>query len=73
MAQIRKDMLISEVLQTNENMAAILMHEGMYCISCPAHQFESLEDAALVHGLDPDILEARLNAFLAAVAEVEAG
>ena len=36
MAQVTKDMLIAEVLQTNENMANILMREGMHCIGCPA-------------------------------------
>ena len=67
MAQVTKDMLIAEVLQTNENMANILMREGMRCIGCPAHQFESLGEAAMVHGIDPDTLVARLNAFLQAV------
>ena len=67
MAQVTKDMLIAEVLKTNENMANILMREGMHCIGCPAHQFESLGEAAMVHGIDPDTLVARLNAFLQAV------
>lgn len=69
MAEVRKDMLISEVLQADENMAGILMREGMHCVGCPAHQLESLEEAAMVHGIDPDVLVARLNAFLAATAE----
>ena len=37
MAKVTKDMLIAEVLQVNENMANILMREGMHCIGCPAH------------------------------------
>ena len=47
-------------------MAGILMREGMHCVGCPAHQMESLGEAAMVHGIDPDTLVARLNAFLAA-------
>ncbi len=38
----------------------------MHCIGCPSAQAESLEEAALVHGLDPDVLVARLNNFLGA-------
>ena len=67
MAQVTKDMLIADVLKVNENMANILMREGMHCIGCPTHQFESLGEAAMVHGIDPDTLVARLNALLEAV------
>jgi len=67
MAKITKDMLMGEILQVNENMAGILVREGMHCVGCPSHMFESLEEAALVHGMDPDTLVARLNAFLEAV------
>ena len=66
MAQVNKDMLIADVLKTDENMAGILMREGMHCVGCPAHQMESLGEAAMVHGIDPDTLVARLNAFLEA-------
>lgn len=68
---VKKDMLIAEVLQKSEYMGEILMREGMHCIGCPAHQMESLEEAAMVHGIDPDALTARLNAFLDAIANQE--
>ena len=64
MAQVTKDMLIAEVLQTNENMANILMREGMHCIGCPSAQGESLAEAAMVHGIDADVLEAQINDYL---------
>ena len=32
MAQVTKDMLIADVLKVNENMANILMREGMHFI-----------------------------------------
>ena len=38
----------------------------MHCIGCPSAQGESLEEAALVHGLDPDEITAKINEFLAA-------
>ncbi|MCD7819336.1 MAG: DUF1858 domain-containing protein, partial [Lachnospiraceae bacterium] len=36
-------------------------------IGCPASQMESLEEAAMVHGIDVDLLLTRLNAYLAAL------
>jgi len=67
MAKVTKDMLMGEVLRVDPNMAAILVREGMHCVGCPSHQFESLEEAAMVHGMDPDTLVARLNSFLEAI------
>ena len=64
MAKVTKNMLIGELLQTDPNMAVILMRAGMHCIGCPSSQMESLEEAAMVHGLDADILVSQLNDFL---------
>ena len=64
--KISKDMIIGQILEMDPNMAGILMAGGMHCIGCPSAQAESLEEAALVHGLDPDVLVARLNNFLGA-------
>ncbi|MDO5423411.1 MAG: DUF1858 domain-containing protein [Eubacteriales bacterium] len=62
--KITKDMIIGEILNTDPNMAAVLMAGGMHCVGCPSAQGESLEEAAIVHGIDPDLLVARVNAFL---------
>ena len=62
MQKISKDMIISDLVQIDQNIIPILMREGMHCIGCPSAQAETLEEAALVHGLDPDVLVARLNA-----------
>ena len=66
MEKITKDMLIGQLLQMNENIAPIRMREGMHCVGCPSSQMESLEEAAMVHGMDADVLVARLNNFLEA-------
>ena len=63
MAKISKDMIIHDILQVDPNLAGVLMASGMHCIGCPG---ESLEEAAMVHGLNPDELEASLNEYLAA-------
>ena len=65
MAQISKDMTIGELLKVYANIAAILMRAGMHCIGCPSAQGETLAEAAMVHGMDVDMLEQQINDFLA--------
>ena len=69
MAKIEKTMIIGELIRLDENIIQILMREGMHCIGCPSAQMETLEEAAMVHGMDPDVLVARLNNFLESAAE----
>ena len=64
---ITKDMTIGEILEINSGLEPVLMAGRMYCIGCPASQMESLEEAALVHGIDLDLLLTRLNAYLKAM------
>ena len=64
MAQVTKDMLIGQLLQLDPNMAGILKASGMGCVGCPSAQMETFEEAALVHGIEPDLLVARVNAFV---------
>ena len=52
MAQVTKQMLIGELLQLDPNIAGVLIRAGMHCIGCPSSQRESLEEAAMVHGMD---------------------
>ena len=63
---VTKEMTIGEVLNINMNVAPILMEIGMHCLGCPASQGESLEEAAMVHGIDADLLVEKINAFLKA-------
>ena len=64
MAKVSKDMLIGQLLQIDANIAPILMRAGMHCLGCPSSQTESLEEAAMVHGLDVDVLVNQINDFL---------
>lgn len=72
MAEVKKEMLIGEILQLDPNMAGILMASGMHCVGCPSSQMESLEEAAMVHGIPTDLLVARLNAYLESQAQAPA-
>jgi len=60
--KITKDTLISEILKINPNAIPILMSFGMGCLGCPSSQMETLEEAAMVHGLDVNVLLEKLNA-----------
>ena len=64
MAKVTKNTLIGQLLQIDPNIAAILMRAGMHCIECPSSQMESLEEAAMVHGMDVDVLVQQINDFL---------
>lgn len=61
MANFTKDMTIGEMLRTAPEVAPILMEAGMHCLGCPSAQGESLEEAAMVHGIDVDALMQTIN------------
>lgn len=58
---ISKEMTLAQIIQTKEDAPQILMSFGMGCVGCPSAQAESLEDAAVVHGLNLDELLEALN------------
>ena len=61
--EITKDMTIGEIIVNKPEVAPILMEAGMHCLGCPAAQGESLEEAAMVHGMDIDALMERISAL----------
>ena len=65
MAQITKDTLIGEILNLDASTAPFFLEMGMHCLGCPASRGESLAEACMVHGVDPDVLVEKLNAHLA--------
>jgi len=69
MAAITKDMIIGDVIRENPELIQTFFANGMMCIGCPASQGESIEEASLVHGIDPVSMVEALNAALTAEAE----
>lgn len=65
MAQVSKDILIGELIAIDNGVIPILLQAGMHCIGCPASQGESIEEAAMVHGINPDELLVEINTYLA--------
>ena len=60
--EVTKDMLIGELIRRKPEVVEVLMSFGMGCVGCPSSQMESLEEAAMVHGLDLNKLMSALNA-----------
>lgn len=64
---ISKDTLIGELVNDYyTEVAPVLFEIGMHCLGCPSSQMESLEEAAMVHGIDPDLLVEKINAVIKA-------
>lgn len=57
---INKDMTIGDLMRQKPEAAEILMSFGMGCVGCPSSQAETIEEAAMVHGLN---LEALMEAL----------
>ena len=64
MAQVNKSTMIGELLTIDAEVAPILLNIGMHCLGCPSSQMETIEQAAMVHGIDADVLTAQINDFL---------
>ena len=63
--QVDKDILIGDLVQIDPGIIAILMSAGMHCVGCPSSAMESLEVAAMVHGMDVEPLLNMINKYLA--------
>ena len=64
--QVEKTTTIGEIVNTHPEVAPILMEIGMHCLGCPASQMETLEEAAMVHGIDGTLLVEKINAAMQA-------
>ena len=60
-SKIDKSMTFAKIMEKNSNAAAILISKGMHCIGCPSAIQETLEQGAIMHGLDPDKLVEEIN------------
>ena len=66
MFKVTPQTTIGELLEFNPGIADILSNIGMHCVGCPSSRNETLEQAAQVHGLDPDDLTEDIIGFLEA-------
>lgn len=62
---VKKETLVGEIVNNYPETVDVLMANGMHCLGCPASQAESLEDACMVHGIDPKGVVEAVNAKIA--------
>ncbi|TFH03588.1 MAG: DUF1858 domain-containing protein [Candidatus Thorarchaeota archaeon] len=62
MAQlVNKNMSIAEVVMKWPETAGAFMENGLHCYGCAAARYETIEQGALAHGIDPDKLIESIN------------
>ncbi len=59
--KITKDMLIGDVVKKHPASIEMLLNHGMHCVGCHVATWETLEQAASIHGIDVDKLMEDLN------------
>ena len=68
MNRITKDTTIGEAIQINQGIIPILMGAGMHCVGCPSSAGETIEEAAMVHGIDCYDLMEEITTYLQSLA-----
>ena len=63
---VTKQTMIGDLLRLKEvdDIVPVLLGIGMHCLGCPSSQMETIEQAAMVHGINPDELVDKLNAVI---------
>ena len=62
--RITKKMSFSEVISKYPETTGVFLRYGMHCVGCIAASFETIEQGAKAHGIDPDKLVKDLNAAI---------
>ena len=61
---VTKDSIIGDVLDYDSSVADIFFGIGMHCVGFPASRGETIEEAAMVHGVAWEPIVEALNARL---------
>lgn len=62
--EITKDMTIGDILDEERETVPFFLEMGMHCLGCPSSRGETVEQACMVHGVDANVLVAKINEFL---------
>jgi len=68
---VSNQMLVGEIISQYPDAAFALMQCGMGCVSCPASQGETLEEACMVHGMNADEVCRYVNEYLGLIPVAE--
>ena len=63
---ITKDTIIGDILTIAPQTAPLFLSIGMHCLGCPASRGETVAEACMVHGVDPDQLLAKVSDMIEA-------
>ena len=58
---VNKNMSIAEVVMKWPETAGAFMENGLHCYGCAAARFETIEQGAMAHGVDPEKLIEDIN------------
>ena len=61
--EITLDTLIGDIVDYDEDTAEVFLSAGMHCIDCPVSRMETVEEACMVHGVDPEELIEQLKEY----------
>ena len=61
---IRKDSIINEIIYRYPESVKFFSDMNMSCSSCFAVNFDTLENGALMHGMDVSVLVQRLQQYI---------
>ena len=64
MTEINKDMTIGDILDAERDTAPFFLEMRMHRSGRPASRGETLHQAPMVYGADPDVLVENINEFL---------
>jgi hybrid cluster-associated redox disulfide protein len=59
--KIEKGMMLAEVVMRYPETIPVFQMRGLHCIGCAVSAYESVEQGALAHGIEPDTLVRDLN------------
>jgi len=61
MMKITKDMGIMDAVNDYPQTVDVFQRFGMHCFGCMAARFENIEEGAMAHGINVDMLIEELN------------
>ena len=59
--EVTKDTIIGDIMDHDDTTAEIFMSIGRHCLVCPSSRGETLAEACMVHGVNPDEMVKKLN------------
>ncbi len=58
---ITKNMSIGDIVEKYPGSMQVMLNHGLHCVGCHVESWETLEEGAVAHGVDADILVNKLN------------